>query len=564
MKKFILLFITLLLLALSLTACGVKVSFDIGDATLISGELEQKYKEDSPIVAPTLEKEGYVFDGWDKDFSAPTEEMTVSPLWKKIHTVTFDVADAVAEDSTLLSQSIVDGEGATEPKVTREGYVFDGWDGEFSTITGDTAITAKWKKIHTVTFYLDGGETNDKELLTQKVVDGKNAILPAVTKKNFNFKGWDNDVTAVKKDMTTKAIWERKTFSSTEIFELVNPATVELKTYRSETIEYSMGSGFFIAEDGTLLTNYHVIADSRRVVATTYNGKKYEVTKVLAYDIEKDIALLKVEANGTKFAYLEIAAELPKAGEAVWALGSSLGLTGTFSSGIVSHVNRDIDGVKFIQTTTPISSGNSGGPLVNEHGYVVGINSASYTEGQNLNLAVEISQYKDIKRVSMGVGELFVREATIRYWIGEKVIMETSKSQTSGQILSNGDTVHGNYEGGNYDVYMTKYPKGTSILVFMVRTNPEVSLESLLDYLYVFVSDDDVNDGVAYLSDDFFIPIGMHEDENGDSYYIGMVAVYDEFLELGDYVGVTIASDYVTEYQLFLYFITEEMAEKLK
>ena len=73
--------VTLLFAVLMCSACGVKVTFDIGDATLVSGELTQKYQDDSPIVAPEVEKEGYVFAGWDNDFSAPTEEMTVKPLW---------------------------------------------------------------------------------------------------------------------------------------------------------------------------------------------------------------------------------------------------------------------------------------------------------------------------------------------------------------------------------------------------------------------------------------------------------------------------------------------------
>ncbi len=550
-------------LVFTFVSCGgTKVTFDIGDATLVSGETEQLYKEDAPVSAPVLEKDGYVFDGWDKDFSNPTEEVVVKPIWKKIHTVAFNVEGALANDTSLLIQKIKDGEAATAPELTKEGYVFDGWDQEFSAVTSDLTITAKWKKIHTVIFDLNGGTVADESTLVQKVTDGMSAEAPVPTSQKYNFVQWDQDVSVVTGDMTVKAVWERKTFTSTEIFSLVNPATVEIKVYRPNHVYYGLGSGFFINEDGILLTNYHVIANASEFVVTTSDGVKYTVTKVMAYDKELDIAVLQVDTQGKKVAYLDIAETLPKAGEAVWALGSSLGLTGTFSSGIVSYVNRDVNGIKFIQTTTPISSGNSGGPLVNEQGYVIGINSASYTAGQNLNLAVEISQYKTLPDANITPMELFRNEATLKYWVGEQLVYETNASSI-GQLLEDGSTLVGSHDGGeDYDFYMVEHPHELAFLLVMIRADNEEALEEIAYYMSAFTADDDIGTNADWLPDEYIVSLGILE-ENGVSYYTALVVASPELSDLSENVGVAIASDQPTGYQVFLYYITEEIANEL-
>ncbi len=569
MKRICLITFILLTFAVMLSSCaGVKVTFDIGDVTLVSGDTVQEYKEDSPISAPTVEREGYVFVGWDKDFSSPDEDMTVTPIWKKLHTVTFDIADAEAKDSALLTQKIIDGENVQVPEVTRDGYVFDGWDTDISiAVSQDMTVTAKWKKIHTVKFDLDGGHVSedDEALLTQSITDGMGAELFVPTRDKYNFVKWDTDVSAVTKDVTVKAVWERKTFSSTEIYELINPATVEISACRLNGFCFGTGSGFFISEDGLLLTNYHVIHNARVFKVKTHDGKVYEVSKVISYDIKKDIAVLKVNSSNRKFSYLDITEELPKTGEAVWALGSSLGLTGTFSSGIVSYVNRVVDGVNFIQSTAPISAGNSGGPLVNEKGYVIGINSASYTEGQNLNLAVEISQYKTLSKVNLTPERLFQKESSLKYWIGESLVQETSDSETTAQVIKNGKTVCGTHDGGEfYDMYMINAPQEDSILLVMIKADSEEALLSIASYLAVFAADDGlVNGDFERLPDVFLSYTQLVEDANGECYYLAMIPVPQELGDEYQNIGVGIASDDPCEYDLFMYYITEDMIDDL-
>ena len=553
--------VTLLCATLMFAACGVEVTFDIGDATLVSGELTQKYKEDSPVTAPEVEKDGYVFAGWDQDFSAPTEAMTVKPVWKKLHTVTFDVADATAIDASLLSQKIVDGEGAKAPEVTREGYVFAGWDQEFSAVAGDMTVTAQWKKLHTVTFDLDGGSADDEALLTQQVTDGESATLPVATKDKYNFVKWDADVSAVTGDVTAKAVWERKTFTSKEIFDLINPGTVEVKSYRLNGHYYSMGSGFFISEDGLLITNYHVIKNGREFKVFLSDGTEYTVSKVVSYDIEKDIAVLQVDTKGNKVAYLEIATELPAVGDAVYAIGSSLGLTGTFSSGIVSYVNRtikDVPGVSFIQTTTPISSGNSGGPLVDEHGYVVGINSMSYTEGQNLNLAIEISQYLDLKKVDLTPEELFQKEGTLKYYFGEVVVQETAKSATTGQLVENGSTVHSTITSSrDEDYYMVKTPSTEGVLLLMIEADSEEGLEDI-EYYYTpfYAQNANVDDKNTHAFPSYYYYSAITDDDDGTTYLIAVIVVDKNVIAASNYVGVAIYADREVNYEMFMYTIT--------
>lgn len=553
--------VTLLCATLMLAACGVEVTFDIGDATLVSGELSQKYKEDSPVTAPEVEKDGYAFAGWDNDFSAPTEAMTVKPIWKKLHTVTFDIADATVADAALLSQKIVDGEGATAPEMTRDGYVFAGWDQEFSAVTGDMTVTAQWKKLHTVTFDLDGGSADDEALLTQQVADGESATLPVATKDKYNFVKWDTDVSAVTGDVTVKAVWERKTFTSKEIFDLINPGTVEIKTYRLNGQYYGMGSGFFINEDGLLITNYHVIGNGREFKVLLSDGTEYTVSKVVSYDIDKDIAVLQVDTKGNKVPYLEIATELPVVGDAVYAIGSSLGLTGTFSSGIVSYVNRtikEIPGVNFIQTTTPISAGNSGGPLVDEHGYVVGINSASYTEGQNLNLAIEISQYLDLQKVDLTPEELFQKEGTLKYYFGEVIVKETEKSATTGQLVENGSTVQSTItSASDEDYYMVKTPSTEGVLLLMIEADSMAGLEDIEGYYTPFYAKKaNVDDKDTYAFPSYYYYSMVTDDDDGKTYLIAVLVIDNSVIEASNYVGVAIYADRVVNYEMFMYTIT--------
>ena len=155
----------------------------------------------------------------------------------------------------------------------------------------------------------------------------------------------------------------------------------------------SSGSGFIITEDGYIVTNYHVISNSTNVEVTLDDGTSYDA-QVVGGDEDYDIAVLKVDPGDTKLkpVVLGTSGSL-QVGDEILAIGNPLGeLTFSMSEGIVSCVNREInvDGTPFnmIQITAAINEGNSGGPLFNIYGEVVGIVSAKYSTSSSGN-AVE-------------------------------------------------------------------------------------------------------------------------------------------------------------------------------
>ena len=184
--------------------------------------------------------------------------------------------------------------------------------------------------------------------------------------------------------------------SPSEIYKVISPSTVEI--YGDTIYSVRTGTGFFIDSNGTIITNFHVIDGCYKVKIILSDGTEYPVLAVLGHDKDLDIAILATNCSGS--IPLTFREEAVITGEKAYTLGSSLGLTGTFAEGLISSASRKINGQNFIQTTAPISSGNSGGPLVDAYGKVIGITTAAFEEGQNLNLAVPIVLALNIDRNS--------------------------------------------------------------------------------------------------------------------------------------------------------------------
>ena len=163
--------------------------------------------------------------------------------------------------------------------------------------------------------------------------------------------------------------------------------------YFGQTVQTAAsGTGFFITEDGYILTNHHVISDASSVKVTLYNGETYDA-KVIGSDEDYDIAVIKIEASGLQAVTLGDSEKL-NVGDRVLAIGNPLGdLTFSMSGGMVSSVNRtiNVDGTPFnmIQVDCSINPGNSGGPLLNGYGEVVGIVSAKYSSYGSSGESVE-------------------------------------------------------------------------------------------------------------------------------------------------------------------------------
>ena len=144
---------------------------------------------------------------------------------------------------------------------------------------------------------------------------------------------------------------------------------------------HSLGSGFIVGADGYVLTNAHVIANAEEIIVKL-NDKREFKAKVIGSDARSDVAVLKINAKDLPTADIGSSAKL-KVGEWVVAIGSPFGLENTVTAGIVSAKGRNLPDdnyVPFIQTDAAVNPGNSGGPLFNVRGEVVGINSQIYSQ----------------------------------------------------------------------------------------------------------------------------------------------------------------------------------------
>ena len=195
----------------------------------------------------------------------------------------------------------------------------------------------------------------------------------------------------------------KKALTSQEVFQKVNPSIVYIELYDSKDEVISTGSGIITQSSGIVVTNFHVVTnfliEPSYVVIELNTGKKYKTDKVVSYDPEKDLAVLKIDgASNLKAATLGDSSKV-KTGEKSYALGSPLGINNTITEGIVSNKSVKLGDIPqtYIQSTAPLSSGNSGGALVNRFGEVIGVNVATIDVGQNMNLAIPINDYKKLK-----------------------------------------------------------------------------------------------------------------------------------------------------------------------
>ena len=184
-----------------------------------------------------------------------------------------------------------------------------------------------------------------------------------------------------------------------------------------------LGSGFIVSTDGYILTNAHVVADADEVVVKLTDRREFKA-KVLGADRRTDVALIKIDATGLPAARLGDPGKL-KVGEWVVAIGSPFGLENTVTAGIVSAKGRALPQdsyVPFIQTDAAVNPGNSGGPLFNMRGEVVGINSQIYSRSggyMGLSFAIPIDIAMDVKtqlqnggKVSRGRIGVVIQEVT--------------------------------------------------------------------------------------------------------------------------------------------------------
>ncbi|MEZ5285515.1 MAG: trypsin-like peptidase domain-containing protein [Vicinamibacterales bacterium] len=159
-----------------------------------------------------------------------------------------------------------------------------------------------------------------------------------------------------------------------------------------------MGTGFLIDEQGRILTNHHVIEGAERITVKLADGRTFRAA-VVGSDPDTDIALIKVESSAALPHAVLGNSDVLRVGEWVLAIGNPLAYEHTVTVGVVSFVGRklfDSSLDNYIQTDASISFGNSGGPLINTRGEVVGINSAVSRQNNNIGFAVPINQARAI------------------------------------------------------------------------------------------------------------------------------------------------------------------------
>ena len=168
--------------------------------------------------------------------------------------------------------------------------------------------------------------------------------------------------------------------SAVTIYEKINPAIVAVDSQLPDGV--SCGTGCIIDKNGTILTSAHILDDGHDIVVTTSNGEDYKADIIKKVSENKDIALLKINANHEfKTVKFGDSSKL-KVGEKVLAIGNPFGFKGTLTQGIISR----IDYVKNrIQTDAAINPGSSGGPLLNTNGEVIGINQAIFNPDNNIS-----------------------------------------------------------------------------------------------------------------------------------------------------------------------------------
>lgn len=180
-----------------------------------------------------------------------------------------------------------------------------------------------------------------------------------------------------------------------ELIARVEPAVVRINTRSSDG--YSIGSGYVVSAEGLIATNYHVIEGAKEATVEFVDGTRIDVTGFRHYDTELDIAILQIDVPEEGLTVLPLADELPQKGASVVAFGAPHGLSFSTTEGIISAIREQeemqnqlqltLKGT-WLQTSTPISPGNSGGPLMDLFGRVVAMNTMQLATGQNLNFAV--------------------------------------------------------------------------------------------------------------------------------------------------------------------------------
>jgi serine protease Do len=188
------------------------------------------------------------------------------------------------------------------------------------------------------------------------------------------------------------AIGDPQVHSTVEGVQAFGPAVVVVKS------PAGLGSGFIVHEDGYLITNFHVVEGQQHFTVTQFVQKGAELKhvvhkeiRIVALDMFHDLAVLQIEdEHEAPFPKVVLGLEEPVYGESVFVIGNPAGLERTVTEGILSHAGRLFEGSLYLQIDASVNPGNSGGPLFNGHGQVIGVVNMGSRIMQGLNFAIPV------------------------------------------------------------------------------------------------------------------------------------------------------------------------------
>lgn len=264
----------------------------------------------------------------------------------------------------------------------------------------------------------------------------------------------------------------------------------------------SLGSGFIIDNDGSILTNNHVVENAQKIVVKLSDEREFEA-KVVGKDPKTDVAVVKIDARGGLTTAPLGDSDRVEVGEWVMAIGNPFGLDSTITAGIVSAKGRHIGAGPyddFIQTDTSINPGNSGGPLINLRGEVVGINSAIFSRtGGNIGIgfAIPINLVKELLpqlkgkgKVTRGYLGVLIQKVTLD--IAESLGLDRSRGALVANVSKDGPADRAGVKVGDviveFDGKEIKESNELPIIVARTAVNRKVQMKVLRDKKEVFLN----------------------------------------------------------------------------
>lgn len=196
-------------ITVNVNVASYTVTFDLnGGSRTGGGGLTQTVSSGGSATAPNVSRTGYNFDGWSGNYSNVTSNRTITAQWsRKSYTVMFDLAGGTRTGGGNISQTVYYGNSATAPALFRTGYNFDGWDGNYTNITSSRTITALWTRLSYTVNFDLAGGNLDSGEIQQLVYYGDSAVAPIVSRAGYRFNGWSMSVNNITASVVITASW---------------------------------------------------------------------------------------------------------------------------------------------------------------------------------------------------------------------------------------------------------------------------------------------------------------------------------------------------------------------